>query len=92
MQGYKGMPDDMTCRGFKYEVGKTYETNEPIDLCRCGFHFCKNLVNVFGYYDRDDGNRFFEVEAENKSEYTLDPIGAVAISRNKVLFIIPCEW
>lgn len=31
-------------------------------------------------------------KAENKSEYKLDPIGAVAISRNKVLFTIPCEW
>lgn len=68
MKGYKGMPDDMTCRGFKYEVGKTYETNEPIDLCRCGFHFCKSLVDVFGYYDREDGNRFFEVEAERVIE------------------------
>ena len=29
---------------------------------------------------------------ENKDEYTLDPIGDVAIRQSKVLFEIPCEW
>ena len=68
MKGYKGMPEDMTCRGFKYEIGKTYETNEPIGICKRGFHFCKNLADVFGYYAREDGNRYFEVEAERVIE------------------------
>ncbi len=27
-----------------------------------------------------------------KSEYTLDPIGAVNINESKILFTIPCEW
>ncbi len=31
-------------------------------------------------------------KAENKDEYTLDPIGDVEIRQNKVLFEIPCEW
>lgn len=31
-------------------------------------------------------------KAENKDEYTLDPIGDVQIMRNKILFVIPCEW
>ena len=31
-------------------------------------------------------------KAENKGEYTLDPIGDVEIMKNKVLFSIPCEW
>ena len=31
-------------------------------------------------------------KAENKSEYTLDAIGAVTIKTGKVLFEIPCEW
>lgn len=31
-------------------------------------------------------------KAENKSEYTLDPIGDVIINKNKILFSIPCEW
>ena len=32
------------------------------------------------------------VKEEYKSEYTLDPIGAVSINKNKILFTIPCEW
>lgn len=31
-------------------------------------------------------------KAENKDEYTLDPIGDVEIMKGKVLFVIPCEW
>ncbi len=32
------------------------------------------------------------VKEENKSEYTLDPIGTVHVMTSKVLFEIPCEW
>lgn len=31
-------------------------------------------------------------KAENKDEYTLDYIGTVNINREKILFVIPCEW
>ena len=63
MKGYKGMNADMTCRGMKYEIGKTYHEDEGIGLCQKGFHFCETLKDVFEYYSRDNGNRFFEVEA-----------------------------
>ena len=62
MKGYKGMESDMTCRGFQYEIGKTYLADGDIKLCKNGFHFCKNLEDVFEYYGNDRGNRFFEVE------------------------------
>lgn len=29
---------------------------------------------------------------EYKEEYTLDEIGDAIIRKNKVLFVIPCEW
>lgn len=29
---------------------------------------------------------------ENKHEYTLDDIGDVEIMRDKILFMIPCNW
>lgn len=29
---------------------------------------------------------------ENKKEYILDYIGKVFIKKNKILFVIPCEW
>ena len=63
MKGYKGMKSDMTCREKKYEIGKTY-TEENVKLCRRGIHWCKNLKDVFDFYDADGSNRFFEVDAD----------------------------
>ena len=62
IKGYKGMNKDMKCRGFQYEIGKTYHVDGKIELCRNGLHFCRNLIDVFDFYDCDGENRFFEVE------------------------------
>ena len=64
MKGYTGFDKDLSCRGFRYEIGKTYETDEPIELCRSGFHFCENLASCFRFYDpkKGEGLRFCEVE------------------------------
>ena len=62
MRGYKGTTQLMTCRGYPYEVGKTYKTEESISLCRSGFHFCKLLKDCFRYYPEEQ-SRFFEIES-----------------------------
>lgn len=50
MKAYKAFNPDMTCRGFQYEIGKTYEIQgEPI-MCARRFHACLNLETVFRYY------------------------------------------
>ena len=46
---YKGFKRDMTCRGYRYEVGKTY-TTQTADVCNTGFHACEYPLDVFGYY------------------------------------------
>ena len=50
MKAYKGFNKDMTCRGFQFEEGKTYEEKEAV-LCKKGFHACENPLDCWGYYD-----------------------------------------
>ena len=58
---YKGMDENMTCRGKQYEIGKTY-TEERAECCNAGMHACENPLDVFHYYRPDGKTRFFEVE------------------------------
>ena len=58
---YKGMDENMCCRGKQYEVGKTY-TEDKADCCHAGMHACVNPFDVLRYYRLDGKNRFFEVE------------------------------
>ena len=60
MKTYKGFNKDMTCRGFKYEVGKEY-IEEKANVCKCGFHACEYPLDCFTYYSPND-NVFYEVE------------------------------
>ena len=67
MKAYKGFNKDMTCRGFQFEEGKTYET-EKAELCESGFHACTDPLNVWDYYGPIDGNRFCEVDVDGISD------------------------
>ena len=58
---YKGMNYDMTCRDFKYEVGKTYKTDK-VELCEIGFHACLNPRDVLEYYPKYLSSRYFKVK------------------------------
>ena len=49
IKSFKGFEEDMTCRNFKYEEGKDYET-DTASACNSGFHACEYPLDVFGYY------------------------------------------
>jgi hypothetical protein len=66
MKGYKGFDKDLKCRGFQYEVGKTYECKGKIVLCENGFHFCEEPKQIYGYYDDLTVCRYCEVEASGE--------------------------
>ena len=63
MKAYKVFNPDWACRGFKYQVGETYEENISPSVCDRGFHFCKKLVDCFNYYSFDPDNKVAEIEA-----------------------------
>lgn len=73
MRGWKGTDESMKCRGLQHEVGKSYHVDGTIELCHNGLHFCRNLCDVFKFYNRDNGSRYFEVEAS----------GVIQIDTNK---------
>jgi hypothetical protein len=63
IRGFKVFNPDWTCRGFQYEVGKTYEKNVKPSVCNRGFHFCKQAKDCFNYYTFDPNNKVAEVIA-----------------------------
>ena len=65
LKTYKAFDKDLSCRGFKYEVGKEYEETGDIKACEKGFHACPYPLDVFGYY-APAGSRFCEVEQSGK--------------------------
>ena len=70
MKAYKGFNKDMTCRGFQYEEGEEYETNEA-SLCSSGFHACEAPVDCFRYYAPSE-SVYHEVELDGVTDETSD--------------------
>ncbi len=76
----KGFNRDMTCRGFQFEPGGTYEVAGRIVACKNGFHSCPQDADtsplaVFEY--RAPGSsRYFEVEASGEIDRKGDKIAS----------------
>ena len=64
MKGFKGFEKDLTCRGFQYEEGKTFEMDKA-ELCKSGFHACERPLDIFGYYPPGSGSVYHAVELED---------------------------
>lgn len=66
VDGYKGTKSDMTAsQDFQYKLSEMYSMDEDvkIEVCKNGFHFCRDLKDVFEYYHIKKSNRFFKVRA-----------------------------
>ena len=82
IKGYKGFNPDLTCRDFRYEIGKEYDTDKA-EQCESGFHFCEFPFDVFSYYppsSEKGETRYAEVEGSGQMDKGKDKISCTHLS------------
>lgn len=62
MKYYKAFDRDLKCRGMQYEIGKVYVFDGKPIPCKQGFHFCKNINDVYRFYNTSEDTRVCEVK------------------------------
>lgn len=87
IKGYKVFNSDWTCKGFQYEVGKTFKCDGNIESCGKGFHFCQKASDCFNYYRFDSNKKVAEVEAVGLVETQNDKSVT-----NEIKIIREIEW
>ncbi len=89
MRGYKVFNSDWTCRGFQFEIGKTFTEDVTPVCCKRGFHFCTKAADCFKYYSFDPSNKVAEVEALGEIDSNNDDSKC---STNKIHIIREITW
>ena len=82
MKAFKGFNRDMTCRGFQYKEGETFETDK-VELCSTGFHACERPLDVFNYYSPSE-SVYHEVELDEVSDERRNDDTKVVAKKIKV--------
>ena len=90
MLGYKAFNEDLTCRGFQYEIGQTYSMEEDPIPCYRGFHFCRSIAETYQYYDMSEKTRICKIEA--LGEVVTDNEVKYCTNKIKILEEITNDW
>ena len=85
MKAYKAFNKDLTCLGFQYEIGKTYEMKEEPIACERGFHACVEFDDLFRHYKYGKETRICEVELLGNID-TDSPVDS-KVATNKIKII-----
>ncbi len=75
---YKAFKNDMRCRRFKFEIGKTYEEADAT-MCHSGFHFCENPLDCLRYYGLIDNKYDLNIVKMNR----VTPLSKIIDTRNE---------
>ena len=76
IDGYKIVNNDLTCTPdrttYQYEIGKIHilKNDDPLVLCKNGFHFCKYPSGVWSYYST---GRLFKIKAWDILDIPAEP-------------------
>ena len=89
MIGYKVFNPDWTCRGYQFEVGKTFTEDVNPICCDSGFHFCTKVADCFSYYSFNPDNKVAEVKALGDIDINRD---GDKCSTNKIHIIRELTW
>ena len=68
---YKGFDKNWQCRGFQFQIGKTYEHKGLVKRCTSGFHSCEFPLHVFDHYPPGE-SVFAVVEASGSIDRETD--------------------
>ena len=78
----KGFDSNLSCRGFQFEIGKTYSVEGEIKACKNGFHACPaehHPLSVFEFYP-PAGSRFAEVQQSGETNSTGKKLASATIT------------
>ena len=86
MKAYKATYN-MKCETLTYEVGETYSITS-MEMCKHGFHFCKEMKDVLVYYSYNENFVLMEVEILG----TVEVEGTKGVTdKMRVVRIVPKE-
>ena len=69
----KGFDQNLQCRGFQFEIGKTYEATGKIVACENGFHAIEgHPLEVFNYYPPANSRYCETIQSGDLARHSVD--------------------